>query len=160
MAFGQDRSFRPKPGRFGAMLVSLKHEFGVNPFTVNVTVTQRVGAPAGVANDVSGSTIKSKFLAAGVSVSTLGSDPDGTMLLSLIKRRASDNVDVVLATSLSVEADGLTVLEQADFSITASEDDLTFALGDVLEVDLINDSAAITTQPVDMKIVAEFALLH
>jgi hypothetical protein len=61
---------------------------------------------------------------------------------------------------LSLESDGVTASEQADFTLSGTEDQLTLAPGDVIEIDIVSDSVAIDTQPADVVVVLEFALLR
>lgn len=154
MAFGNDRSFRPKPGRYGVVLATLVRDLGTDPVTQDATNTQRIGAPAGDPNSV----VRSKLIAAGLSAATVADG--GTITATLIKRRAADNADVALTAALDLEAAGLTASEQADFVVTASDDDLTFASGDVLEIDITSSDDTVSTNLGDGRVVAEFAVLH
>lgn len=119
MAFGRDRSFRPLPGRFGTMVVVLTKAVGT--ITANVTTTFNVGAPVGDSRRPA----KSKLLGVTVSTITVPVDADGTILASVIKRRASDDTDVALS-SATLDLEALTAEEQSDFSLVENDDNRTF----------------------------------
>jgi hypothetical protein len=138
------------------MLTTISVVLAANPVTPNGTETHRLGAPVGR----SGSTQKSKLVGAAISAGTLGNDADGTITAQIIKRIADGDTDQALTSTLSVEADGLTASEQADFTISGTDAQLTFANGDVCEIDFVNNSAAVDTQPANVIVVLEFAILE
>jgi hypothetical protein len=88
------------------------------------------------------------------SVETVPADADGTILATLRKYDASANAFVDLTDALSLE--GLTTKESAAFVIKTGldDDDITFEIGDVLYVDIVNNSAAIDTQPTNLAVSA------
>lgn len=153
MAFGKDRAFRPLPGRYGAQVVTVSRL--VPTLTANTTTTINVGAPVGDSRR----TEKCKLLGVAVSAITPPADADGTILASVIKRDVSASSDVTLS-SATLDLETLTAETQADFSLVEDDSQLTFDAGDILEVDVVNNSVAIDTQPGEAIIVAEFALLH
>lgn len=154
-----DRSFRPRPPRYGTQIVQLRITLPTSPATANGTETHRIGAPVAI-GELVGS--KSVFLGAALSAGTIGVDADGTLLAYIMKRDASTDTDVTLTSSLSLESDGITANEQADFTnvTTLTDAQLTFDLGDVAEIDIVSNSAVIDTQPADVVVVLEFALLE
>lgn len=144
-----DKSFRPKSGRFGIMPVVTTKEFGANPFTANSTVTVAIPAPAG----------KSFPLRAYVSSTTVGSDADGTLTVQLRRRKASDDSDVALTEAYNIE--GLTTKERYEMAFAAvSDNNRIFLAADIAEVDLVSNSAAIDTQPTELTMVVEWAVLE
>ena len=144
-----EKSFRPKAGRFGIMPVIVTHQFGTDPYTVNNTVTVIIPSPGG----------KCFPIRAYVSSTTIAADPDGTVVFKLVKRQASDNADVILTTAHNLEDDTAKEKAALTFVTTLTDAQRIFLAADTLEVDLISNSAAITTQPVDLQVVVEFAVL-
>jgi hypothetical protein len=132
------------------MPVLVTFHFGSSPYTANSTVTVSIPSPAG----------KCFPLRAYVSQKTIAADPDGTVVFKLVKRQASDDADVILTTAHNLEDD--TAYEKAalTFVTTLTDAQRIFLAADTLEADLISNSAAITTEPVDLQVVVEFAVLE
>lgn len=145
-----DKSFKPRSGRFGIMVVNTSKEFGTNPFTANSTVTHSAPSPGG----------KCYPLRAYVSCTIAASDADGTCLIRLIRRRASDDSDIQLTTDYDVE--GLTIKERTEltFDSTKTDSQRIFLEADRLEFDLVSNSAGINTQPTDLTVTVEWAVLQ
>ena len=145
-----DRSFRPKTGRFGIMPVTVSAPLGT--LTANNTTTIVIPTPPG------------KLYIGRVCVhqKTLVADADGTVLATLIKRRASDDQDVSLTTAVSLEVDVQVAAERGNLSFlsTLGDKDRILISGDTLEFDVVNNSAAIDTQPVGAFVVVELFYLE
>lgn len=141
-----DRSFRPKVGRFGIMPVVASVAPGASPFTANTTTTLQIPTPPG----------KLTVLRAVAYATVVPADADGTLVATLVKRRASDNTDVTLTSTLDLEA--LTASEKSAFTFSTSitEADRILLEADILEVDVVSNSAAIDTQPTNFHVVVEF----
>lgn len=150
------RHWKPKTGRFGVMPQLIVKEFPTTPFTANTTVVYGVGCPPG----------KAIYLGATIHCTTVGADADGTMLVKIFRRRASDDSRTQLNTDFNVE--GLTTLERQRIAISSTvteaqrivNDPGTGTAGDIFEVDLVSNSAAIDTQPTKLILTLEVALLE
>lgn len=94
------------------------------------------------------------------SQSTLVADADGTVLATLKKYDASADASVTLSAALDLEA--MTASEGSPFVLTSTLTDAQLQMddGDVLYVDVVNNSAAINTQPVNLRFVAELWVLE
>lgn len=151
--------FRPKAGRFGIapVLVNSGQIGGTNflggtsPLTVNNTTIFRLGNVAGR---------KVQFSSLGASAVTVPADADGSILAYAYKYDASADAAVALTGPLNLEAlvtrEGSSVPALA----TASDADLTFDVGDTLEIHVVNNSAAIDTQPAGLVFSAELLVLE
>jgi hypothetical protein len=146
--------FKPKPGRFGVAPVLLNSgqiggtNFlgGASPLTANGTTTFRLGGTAGRKCMVS------RF---GATVVTVPVDADGAITAVLQKYDASADAVVVLTGPINLET--LVTREETSVpflaSLTAAQ--ATFDVGDALEVAVVNDSAAIDTQPAGLVFTVE-----
>lgn len=144
----------PKPGRYGThpvMAVSgiiggANYLGGASPLTANTTTRfylQHVSGPY-------------YFLGGSLFVETRPADSDGTVLAYIRKNRAG--VFTVLTAALDLET--ITNGVNTDFVLATglSEGDRTLIEGDELELIVVNNSAAIDTQPVKMYAAGELAL--
>lgn len=129
------------------MLVTLARHAGASPLTANTTTTINIPTPA-----VAGAVL----ISAAVSASTVAADADGTILATLVKRTASDDGDDTISSSADLEA--LTAKEKTEFTLSNALEHRTFAIADTLELDVVNNSAAIDTQPVDLVVTCVFAV--
>lgn len=136
-----------KPVDFGTVL---KPRAAVSPaerivlslgaFTANTTVT----APPMIVFDRA-AVIREIHVAC----SAIPSDPDGTMLLNAIVYDVSEAADDTIVSSADLEATVLAALTGYKLTLATetSENELTVAAGDTLRFTLVNNSAAITTNP-------------
>ena len=140
--------FRPQPGRFGVMptqyssgpIGGANFLGGASPLTANATVVFELGPV----------TAKSVFSRLAASAVTPPVDADGTTLAYLYKYDASADAAVQISGPLDLQAlvtrEGALVAPLSTLNIN----DITFEEGDTLEVHVVNDSAAIDTQPVGL----------
>lgn len=146
----------PAPGRWGTEVFFLSSGpyggtnllGGASPITANVTTTLRIG-PIGR---------KARFLRFGASCQTAVADADGTVLARVRKRNNAGGTTV----SNDIDLEALTV-NQATYAgplTTVLESVLRFAATDVVEIDIVNNSAAINTQPAFLCFTVEFAVLE
>lgn len=140
--------FRPQPGRFGTHptnygsgpIGGADYPGGASPLTANATTVFELGPV----------TAKSVFSRLAASAVTAPVDADGTTLAYVYKYDASANAAVRVSEALDLEAlvtrEGALVNPYASASVS----DLLFEEGDTIEVHVVNNSAAIDTQPVGM----------
>lgn len=140
-----DRSRRAGFGRFGTHPVWTTRTLGASPLTANTTNDFYITAPP----------VASCFGGGAVTCVTVAADSDGTVLAYLAKYDASADAVVVLTSSLDLEA--VTTKEAAKFVPlgTLTDAQLTFDVGDTLLLRVINNSAAINTQPTELTVTAE-----
>ncbi len=99
---------------------------------------------------------KARLVRASVYVGVVPIDADGATTYQLIKREAvGDSDDVVSAAE---DAETLVAFEQREITLTGTVADRTFLNADILEVDLLNGSAAIGTDATETTFVLEFVL--
>ena len=142
--------FSPKAGRFGVMPVVVSLHAGTNPLTVNVTTSIHLPTPSG----------KFVLLGGSIYVSTLAADSDGTILAQITRRKADGDADVVLTEQINMET--MTLLERSEFVLTKppGSSDNIFLSGDTIKLEVVNNSAAINTQPVNLLIAFELGYLE
>ena len=144
--------FSPKVGRFGIMSVVASRHAGANPLTANVTTSIYIPTPPG------------KFILLGAAIvqSTLVIDADGTVLAQITKRKASDDADVVLTAQVDMETTVAVALERQEFALLTSlgTADNIFLTGDIVKLEVVNNSAAIDTQPIDLMVSVELGYLE
>ena len=146
----------PAPGRWGTEVFFLSSGpyggtnllGGAAPITANTTTTLRIG-PVGR---------KARFLRLGASAQTLVSDTDGTVLARVRKRNNGGGTTV--SNDLDLEALTANQASYAGPLTNVLESVLRFAASDVVEIDIVNNSAAINTQPVALCFTVEFAVLE
>lgn len=151
--------FAPKPGRFGvaSTLVQTGQIGGANflggasPLTANTTTIFRMGGTAGR---------KCRVSRLGATVVTVPADADGAITAVLVKYDASANTTVTLTGAINLEA--LVTREETSVAVlgTLTDAQLTLDTGDALEIHVVNDSAAIDTQPAGLVFVAELLVLE
>lgn len=110
----------------------------LNAFPVNSTVVEYVfTVPAGFG--------PMRIHSVGFVSPQVNSDADGTMLVSVIARDASEGADDTLVNAQSVE--GNTAHAYTEFTLAAegSEKEFTLDEGDSVRVSFVNNSAAIDT---------------
>lgn len=151
-----DFRFKPKAGRFGVQPVVVglgpigpaNYLGGAAPLTVNDTTIFRLGSAAGGRPAV--------FAGGSVSCTTVPADADGTIVGTFVRYRAASDDTVTLTANVNLEA---LVTREATAVVplaTLTEAERTFAAGDTLEFHVVNNSAAIDTQPAGLWIKAEF----
>ena len=144
------RDFQPRPGRLGVHPIYLQGDRSqaATPLTVNGTTTVHLGGPA----------YKAALSKVGLSCGTKPADADGTILATLKKRNGA--TITTLSSALDVEA--ITDNVQSFFSLlsTLTDAELTLEAGDLLYVEIVNNSIAIDTQPVGLRITAELHALR
>jgi hypothetical protein len=91
---------------------------------------------------------------------TVPEDADGTLVATLRKYDASADATVTLTGNIDLEA--LTTREETSVKVlgTLTDAQLTMDTGDALEVHVVNNSAAIDTQPAGLTFVAEMLVLE
>lgn len=147
--------FTPKPGRFGTATVlcvsgqigAANYLGGATPLTANTTTTFRMPTPP----------FKCRFKSIAVSCSTVAVDADGTVLATAQKYNGS--AQVALTGNIDLEA--LTARQITTTQSNASDPNRIFnGTSDALEVNVVNNSAAIDTQPAGLVFTAAFELLQ
>lgn len=149
-----------KPGSFGVQRVYVKTgqiggtNFlgGATPLTANTTTIFRLGGFAG--RSVTPTRL-------GATVVTVPADADGTIVAKLVRYRASDNTAVDLTGNLNLET--LVTREESFVNLLATVADTPAAVlvsGDALEVHVVNNSAAIDTQPAGLVFTVEGLVLE
>lgn len=138
----------PLPGEFGTELLSVaigpiggtNNIGGASPFTANNTTTYRLGGLGRLA----------RVAQVVTSVTTVPADADGTILATVYKYNATTDAQVALTGSIDLEA--LTTREGTVTRPLATQTDaqLTVGAADTVEIAVVNNSAAINTQPVDL----------
>ncbi len=99
---------------------------------------------------------KCQLVRAAVYADTIPIDADGTLTYSLIKREGAGDSDDVI--SVAVNFEGETAKEMVEITLSGTVADRTFLNIDVLEIDLVNDSAGIGTDAVGFTVVLEYVL--
>lgn len=140
-----DNSRREGFGRFGSHPVWLSRTLVASSLTANTTNDFYVVAPP--VNAVIGG--------GAMTCVTVAADADGTVLAYLAKYDASADAVVVLTSALDLEA--VITKEAARFAVlgTLTDAERTFDTGDTLLLRVINNSAAINTQPTELTVTAE-----
>lgn len=145
-----DRRRNASPGRFGTHPVHVSHMAGVDPLTVNDTTILWVPTPKG----------KFVFTGFAAQCDTPGADSDGTILATVRKYDASGDAHVTLSAAIDLEA--VTTKERAVAGVAsaATEAQLLLDDGDVLNIAVVSNSAAIDTQPTLLSFTVELLQLN
>ena len=145
-----DTRFAPYPGRFGTML-QVAQAANVGNVTANDTTRFFLPVAAG------------KYWVSKLSVvcDTVGADADGSIVATFYKYSGVSDAGTALNTATNLET--LVTKETRDVPVTATLTDVQRLLdtsnGDSLYVEVVNDSAAIDTQPTKLSFAVElFAL--
>lgn len=149
---GTNRRAEPS-GRFGTLpqllstgpIGGANYLGGASPLTANDTTIFPLGA-------VPVKSMASKLTARALQVPA---DADGTILAYLFKYDASANAAVQLTGALDLEALVTREGAVAELLSTLTPEEATLEVGDCLEVHVVNNSAAINTQPTGLVFVAE-----
>lgn len=152
-----DHRPQPSPGRYGIEPVFIRigpiggsnKIGGASPLTANATTTFKLG----------GFGRKMYFLRFSASAGTVPADADGTILARLRKIGAGATTTTL---SQDIDLEGLTAdLVTYAAPLAAATDSQRLILAtETISVDVVNNSAAINTQPVDLYLVAEFARIE
>ena len=141
--------FRPKPGRYGTHPQFLT----VQPtptLTANNTTIFKIPSPYR----------RCVFVRGAVSVTQVPVDGDGTILGTFRKYDASADAAVTLTGNIDLETLVTREVSYADPSSSATQAQLTLDNGDVMEFHVVNNSAAINTQPTDLSLCVELLVLE
>lgn len=147
-----DRSFRPRAGRLGTHPFYLQggRDQAATPFAVNGTTTVILGGPC----------FKGVISKVGHVAGTLPADADGTFVATLKKRNGA--TVTTLSAALDLEST-MTANVQSYFTLlttlTDAQKTVDGEAGDILYVEIVNNSAAVDTQPVGYRVTAELHAL-
>lgn len=143
-----DLSRKETYGRYGTHPVYVSETLPASPVTANTTVYHRLATPP-----------RGAYFAGGaISSVVVASDADGTCLVALCKYDASAAAYVALTTDINLES-LTTLIGQALTRIaTLTVAQLTFDTGDSLVLRVVNNSAAVDTQPTFVNVTAELLL--
>jgi hypothetical protein len=137
--------FQPKGGRYGVQVAFVSGKQLDAGITANTTTAIPLASP-----------VRKNIIArVTAQVTTVPTDADGTILATLKKFNQVSGVTTVLSSALDLEA--LTARKPVQFTLlsTLSEWQLQLAEGEYLYVDVVNNSAAIDTQPKELTFTAE-----
>lgn len=147
-----DISRRAKAGEFGTEIIHVTGmlETVSGTITANTTVKASFGAVhrKGYINKLVVHTI------------TVPVDADGTILATVKKYDASAAADVTLATSYNLEGLAAKVASVIPFDAGVTQAQRTLDEGDMLFVDVTDNSAGIDTQCVGLRFGADIAVLQ
>jgi hypothetical protein len=150
--------FQPKPGNFGVMRAFVQTgeigpaNFlgGATPLTANQTTIFRLGS-------IGRKAIIQRLTAVTV---TVPADADGAITATLVKYDNSADDVVTITTGLNLE----TLVTREATSVnpisTLTDAQLMLDAGDALEVHVVNNSAAINTQPAGLIFTADLLVLE
>lgn len=151
-----DPRWNPRVGRLGTMIAFTQSGIigtgGLN-LTANATTTYRIPTPA----------VRCAIARLAISAGGIASDADGTILATINKRDNVNAANVPLTAATSLEVDFITVANtvyRVPILTTLTDGQKIFQVGDQLYVDIVNNSAAIDTQPTHTAIVAEWFVLE
>lgn len=141
------REFIPRPGHFGEHPAILSGK--ANTLTANTTTTFSIGGINRAAF------VERLSVSAGV----VPADADGAITMVVYKYDASADAAVALTGTVDLEA--LTAHESTAIALltTLTDAQRTLDEGDTIRAVVTNDSAAITTQPVDLVLSAVLGIL-
>lgn len=151
--------FAPKPGRFGTGTVlcasgqigGANYLGGATPLTVNDTTVFRLPTPP----------VKSRFLWLAASVVTVPVDADGSILARAAKYNAATDAQVIVSSDINLETLVTREITRAGLLATATLAAPIFnGSSDSLEVNVVNNSAAIDTQPAGLVFTVAFEVLQ
>lgn len=142
---------RTKPGRFGIVPAFYSSD-NVGTLTANVTTTIRIPTPRR----------KAKILRCSASAATLPVDNDGTFLATLKKWDDSAGASIAITSAFDLESGLDTAAESRNLTLLTTLTDAQQVVdeGDTLFVEVVNNSAAVDTQPVALAFVVECAVLE
>lgn len=149
---------RVQPGAFGTQYIAVSSApiggsdniGGASPLTANDTTTFSLPTPP----------VKCRLVKFAASVVTAPVDSDGTVLARAMKYDASADAQVTISEDIDLEALTTRELATANAKASATDPQRVFDTGDALEVNVVNNSAAIGTQPVTLVFTALFEVLQ
>jgi hypothetical protein len=144
------KEFIPRPGAFGTHPVVLSKDISTTALTANTTNTRSIGGinRAAFVERIS------------VSVRTVPADADGTLLITVKKRDASAAANVTLTgTTFNLESLTANASTAIPLLTTLTDAQRTCDEGDTIFVEVVSNSAAIDTQPVDCVVTVILGLL-
>lgn len=150
--------FGPRPGSFGVATVicasgqigGANYLGGASPLTANTTTTFSLPTPP----------FKARFVGMSISTVTVPADADGTILARAVKYNAASDAQVAVSADIDCEALVTREVTTVGPLSTATEAQRTFnGTADSLEVNIVNNSGAINTQPAGMVITCYFERL-
>lgn len=152
-----DLRFAPRMGRFDVMVdVGASSQVGTGGLLITANVTTRIPIPTPIARCA----IASLSIQGGA---ITGVDADGTILATFNKRDNVGAADVPLSAATSLKVDFLTAVNK-NFAVpllaTLTDQQRLCQPGDIVFVNVVNNSAAIDTQPTGLFLVVEFAILQ
>lgn len=152
-----DTIFRPRPGRYGVMVdAKASPQVGTGALTLTANVTTRIAIPTPIVRCA----IFQLSLQSGAVTAV---DSDGTVLATYNKRDNVAGADVPLSAATSLESDFVTAINKnypVPLLTTLTDAQRVCQPGDILFVNVVNNSAAIDTQPTGLFFVVEFAILQ
>jgi len=140
--------FKPKPGRYGVQPVVLEFQAGVDPLTANATVNFILPLPG-----------RCRFARATCLQRTLAADADGTVL-AYVKKMVGGSTSTTLTDALDLEAASASYTAPFVPVAGLTEAQRTFAAVDNVYFSVVNNSAAINTQPVGLVFLVELELVE
>lgn len=150
--------FRPRRAKdFGAQIVTLNTP--IPSITANVTNTYGLGSVSDKDDTAAAPGNLAYVDEAFVGALALVADADGTTLLNLIKYDASAAAGVTLVSSFDLEAQTLGQSDRLPLVSTLTDAQRTLDFGDFLYVSIVNNSAAINTQPSAMAVTVKLKIL-
>lgn len=150
---------REKPGQFGTALIQVvsgqiggaDYLGGAAPLTANATTTFRLGTPP----------VKCRLIKLAASQVTVAADADGTTIARAMKYDAAANAQVQVSADIDLEAATTRELQVAQVYASATDPQRVFnGTTDTLEVNVVNNSAAIGTQPAGLVFTCLFEVLE
>lgn len=152
-----DPRFAPRPGRFDTQLdLEASSQVGTGGLLLVANTTTRIAIPTPLTR----SAIMTLIIQNGP---VTGVDSDGTILATFNRRDNTGAADIPLNTAFDCEVAGLTSVNKT-FNVplltTLTDANRTCLPGDTLYVNVVNNSAAIDTQPTGLFFMVEFALLQ
>lgn len=144
-------------GRFDIMVdLEASAQIGTGGLLITANTTTRIPIPTPFAR----SAVATLSIQGGA---ITGVDADGTILATFNKRDNVNAVDVPLSAAISLESDFITAVNKnfvVPLLATLSDAQRLVQPGDILFVNIVNNSAAIDTQPTGLFVLAEFAVLQ
>jgi hypothetical protein len=142
--------FSPKGGRYGTMPEIVTGRQLDAGLTANTTTRITVS-----------SAIRKAIIARITAyAATLVVDSDGTVLATVKKFNQATNTTTSLTAAFDLEVANMTALKPANIPLltTLTDSQLTVAEGEIIVVDIVNNSAAIDTQPKELTFSAELLI--
>lgn len=153
-----DMTFRPTDISFASAQLVVTHVASIGTITANANTRFLVPVPALSANGRV-VPVKASFACRGIAL-----DSDGTLLASFIKRdNQGTPADVTLSGTKSLEVDYIALVDKAydiPFTATLTDAQRSFKQGDAMIFNVLNNSAAIDTQPTQAQVTVVWAIIR